>query len=881
MSDLVLPRPVDFKAEGFEDLLRSAQTQLELLGRIIACLDRTHRSESKNAVDAIAELRAENNDMAQALQAAGRTWPIKAKLNSRWCTEGLETEETQDTHITLESTMSQKPEEANPIEQEWPSEWPDGPLELMEAPAEYEENIMPAHMRMQACTPRVVVTGRGSSDKSLATYYNGLRTNANVDMQESGNRPSFGEIEQLASTTTMSSTYSSHYAAISGAKDPAAHMVGFESLVDFESVEGEVDENIFSQKNSDNFPHRREQQSMISASEVPMYTPVELWPVWSNIKMRRRPRRNNSPGNKPTLGKQRSKNIRSKGSTLSIGRSDSLAQMSVVKQLSRMVTSGQMMSSKSRSEDTNEPESLPMSWSDRIKKNMVASPMSLRRLLWDITGMILIGYDLIVIPLQSFDPPETRFSEAMGFITTIFWTLDIVSSFLVGYHTDGCVEMRVSQIARRYMKTWFFFDVVVVFIDWMTTVLDVMENKRTADTTDKAGFLRFSKSVRFLRMLRLLRLVKVHGMLADILEHVQSEFFRIILGIVKLIVLITLANHVIACGFFWIGRIDESYTFTWVNHFDLMERDLAYRYFTSLHWSLTQFTPASMEIVPRNALERAYTACVILLAMVTFSSFISSLTNAMTQLRNLNSDKIAQHSMLRRYLKQNVVNTDLAARIWVSVQSKEGKLTRRLHEKDVSILEALPSTLHTELRDHIFLPQLTAHPFFFQFTTYHRKPMRKVHKCLSEIFVGLGKELFQGAEDAKCMYFVFQGRLAYNVDTRISSKHDLLSMQEHIQWLVEPVLWIRWKHCGQMVGVSNCELLALSASEFHLLMQHDSPEATSCARYAKLFAANAKSNPMVVNDVWADFDRLQELAQDAFIEHEEDFGSAPSSRSVL
>merc|ERR1719318_2558484 len=95
-------------------------------------------------------------------------------------------------------------------------------------------------------------------------------------------------------------------------------------------------------------------------------------------------------------------------------------------------------------------------------------------------------------------------------------------------------------------------------------------------------------------MMGLLRLFKVSGFLHEFFEAVQSEYMRIFLGIGKLLIMIMVINHFLACGFYWIGANwdleDVSASSGWVYHHRLNEESLAYKYMTSLHWSLTQFT---------------------------------------------------------------------------------------------------------------------------------------------------------------------------------------------------------------------------------------------------------------------------------------------------
>ena len=55
----------------------------------------------------------------------------------------------------------------------------------------------------------------------------------------------------------------------------------------------------------------------------------------------------------------------------------------------------------------------------------------------------------------------------------------------------------------------------------------------------------------------------------------------------------------------------------------------------SLHWSLTQFTPSTQNIAPQNAPERCFAIVVLLAGLMTLSSFVSGVTNAVQTLRKL------------------------------------------------------------------------------------------------------------------------------------------------------------------------------------------------------------------------------------------------------
>ncbi|CAE7597734.1 Kcnh7 [Symbiodinium microadriaticum] len=255
----------------------------------------------------------------------------------------------------------------------------------------------------------------------------------------------------------------------------------------------------------------------------------------------------------------------------------------------------------------------------------------------EVFGLLLIIYDLIWLPMQVFDSTDSQFTFATGVLSSIYWTFDIPLSFLVGFaiQDQGVIEKDLKKIAWNYCTGWLSLDLAIVTIDWVINFLD-WTSSSSVSAGEGISFFRIGKAVRFLRLLRLLRLLRAHGRLNELLEHVQSE-----------IAFIMLLNHMVACAWFWIGLLNRPDTWLLQADSDILVAPMAYQYFTALHWSLTQFTPASMEVVPKNEIERLFNVVVIISAMVIFSTFISAITNAMNQLRNLNSDTAAHLSWTR------------------------------------------------------------------------------------------------------------------------------------------------------------------------------------------------------------------------------------------
>lgn len=499
----------------------------------------------------------------------------------------------------------------------------------------------------------------------------------------------------------------------------------------------------------------------------------------------------------------------------------------------------------------------------QILNRLVLDPSSGKRMSFEVFGLVLIIYDLFWLPMQVFDPPVNTFTEVMGWTSSVYWLVDIPMSFLVGNIRQGILEMKVRKIARIYLRGWFWFDLLVVSVDWVLNIMEVVNNTKNVGGISA---LRLGKGVRVLRVFRLIRVLKGGGILQELLDTIHSEHCIIIVGIVKLLGLILCVNHIIACLWFWAGSSEHEVT--WISEAGIMTRSLAYKYATCLHWSLTQFTPASMEVYPTNEEERIFCVCVIVSAMVIFSSFISAITNAMTQLRNLNKEKIEQFSLLRKYLTQCNVTGGLMARVLQSVSSAMNKNKRRVHEEDIKVLHLLPLSLRQDINQEVYSPYFVAHPFFSVCSSCFDAYVRKLYASgLKAKFFPSDQELITSGEQAKDMWFVVSGTLNYKSDRQISPIP--ISMTEGT-WLSEACLWVHWVHNGIGTTASECDVLALDSSKFQDVFKDD----VTVKHYAVAFWSHFMSHPVDLTDVWADEEWLFQWSTEALLTAERCVGSA-------
>ncbi|CAK9099839.1 Potassium/sodium hyperpolarization-activated cyclic nucleotide-gated channel 2 (Brain cyclic nucleotide-gated channel 2) (BCNG-2) [Durusdinium trenchii] len=136
----------------------------------------------------------------------------------------------------------------------------------------------------------------------------------------------------------------------------------------------------------------------------------------------------------------------------------------------------------------------------------VLSPNSPKRICWDLTGVLILLYDLIMIPMYTAFPLAPNvFLSLMTGVTLGFWTLDILACFCVGYYArDGTLVVSLRKIAKQYLFTWFPLDVIIVSIDWIIVLALISEEEGKS-----AGLMRAGKMLRALRVLRTLRLLRL------------------------------------------------------------------------------------------------------------------------------------------------------------------------------------------------------------------------------------------------------------------------------------------------------------------------------------------------------------------------------------
>lgn len=434
---------------------------------------------------------------------------------------------------------------------------------------------------------------------------------------------------------------------------------------------------------------------------------------------------------------------------------------------------------------------------------------------------------MVMIPFGLFDPEETWFLVFMIWLTRLFWTLDIPTSFVSGFVTaDGTIEMRPAPIAKKYIRSWLVIDAMVVSVDWLELIL--------SNASEGLGIARIGKTsriFRILRMIRLLRLAKVGEIVQLLSERFPSERIVIFADVLKLIMIMLGVGHFLACIWYAIGKSGPEHQ-NWLVEFGFAEETLDYRYIMSLRWALSQFAGGMDEVTPVSLAEHIYAGSVYLTAFWSGTVFLSILTSHMTQLYILGNQTSQKINGMQRYLRHQGISKALALRITRNAQHALKVRARETPEAAVGLVELVSVPLRIELHFEMYYPMLSRHPFFAAFQSDNPHVVRKVcHAAMTASHTSVGDVIFHVGETAQEMIFVSRGLLKYSSG---KARHEILVPGA---WLSEPCLWTPWTHRGMLTVVQDSQCFNLRAEAFQQIVNQYELGGSDPRDYAADFVA--------------------------------------------
>lgn len=485
----------------------------------------------------------------------------------------------------------------------------------------------------------------------------------------------------------------------------------------------------------------------------------------------------------------------------------------------------------------------------------VLHPYSWKRLAWILLGFAFLGFDIFCLTMDQFMLLGNDVKSAVQSVAAVYWTLDMLLSFVTGVFNYSQLEMRLWKIARHYAMTWFFFDAALVALQWLTQFSD------GELSSAQAGALKY---VRILKYLRLLRFVKFDHFLTSILAKVNSVSAILALRIGQYLTSVLFFVHASACAWYSLGVSSDD---GWAFQRDSI-RVWPVNYLISLHWAAANLQ-GQADVGPGDvADERAFAVCHIILSVIVLALFLSKLCNEMAVMQEISTALNRQSSAARHFCKRHGIPTALAVRVqrWFKRhQVMDAKRQRGVEEEE--FMQMLPTDLRRALLHESRLPLLIKHEVFHAcnnsnarfferltcdtFTPVTHLPEDEVFSygmvCSHMYFVAAGQSVYlKYAAVLRALMqsvMILRGQPRSRVrDNHKESRSDFLPQGTA---LCEAVLWIHWVHVGDFASVSSLSLLVLDLQRFEALVTAYPNVQASLQSHAQRFmtAVRASEDP--------------------------------------
>eukprot|EP00971_Amphidinium_carterae_P247095 4907393-Amphidinium_carterae.1 len=235
------------------------------------------------------------------------------------------------------------------------------------------------------------------------------------------------------------------------------------------------------------------------------------------------------------------------------------------------------------------------------------------------------------------------------------------------------------------------------------------------------------------------------------------------------------------------------------------------QYMFALHWSLTNFC-GNTGMYPRTLQELIYATFAVYSAMLCFSFFVSSVTNAMVQLQKYTSQATERCFLLHRYLRDQKVSKKLQVRVrkFLREESSQPRNDTSLCE----ILATLPSTLIAEINSDVLHPVLKRNDLLRICCEGYLQMLPKLClECISQRVYMDEENVFAAGEECFRASFLQSGSLYYDAEWLA----EVLDVAEQ-RWYCEVALYIQWLHVGAMYGHFQCTMIHVDVETFERIV---------------------------------------------------------------
>ncbi|EHB11861.1 Potassium/sodium hyperpolarization-activated cyclic nucleotide-gated channel 4, partial [Heterocephalus glaber] len=441
----------------------------------------------------------------------------------------------------------------------------------------------------------------------------------------------------------------------------------------------------------------------------------------------------------------------------------------------------------------------------------IIHPYSDFRFYWDLTMLLLMVGNLIIIPvgITFFKDENTTPWIVFNVVSDTFFLIDLVLNFRTGIVVEDNTEIILDpqRIKMKYLKSWFVVDFISsIPVDYIFLIVETRIDSEVYKTARALRIVRFTKILSLLRLLRLSRLIRYIHQWEEIF-HMTYDLASAVVRIVNLIGMMLLLCHWDGCLQFLVPMLQDFPSDCWVSLNDMVNNSWGKQYSYALFKAMSHMLCIGYgKQAPVGMSDVWLTMLSMIVGATCYAMFIGHATALIQSLDSSRRQYQEKYKQVEQYMSFHKLPPDTRQRIHDYYEHRyQGKMF-----DEESILGELSEPLREEIINFNCRKLVASMPLFANADPNFVTSM--LTKLRFEVFQP-GDYIIREGTIGKKMYFIQHGVVSVltkgNKETKLADG----------SYFGEICLLTRGRRTASVRADTYCRLYSLSVDNFNEVLE--------------------------------------------------------------
>ncbi|NXF70637.1 HCN4 protein, partial [Sclerurus mexicanus] len=441
----------------------------------------------------------------------------------------------------------------------------------------------------------------------------------------------------------------------------------------------------------------------------------------------------------------------------------------------------------------------------------IIHPYSDFRFYWDLTMLLLMVGNLIIIPvgITFFKDENTTPWIVFNVVSDTFFLIDLVLNFRTGIVVEDNTEIILDpqRIKMKYLKSWFVVDFISsIPVDYIFLIVETRIDSEVYKTARALRIVRFTKILSLLRLLRLSRLIRYIHQWEEIF-HMTYDLASAVVRIVNLIGMMLLLCHWDGCLQFLVPMLQDFPDDCWVSLNRMVNDSWGKQYSYALFKAMSHMLCIGYgQQAPVGMSDVWLTMLSMIVGATCYAMFIGHATALIQSLDSSRRQYQEKYKQVEQYMSFHKLPADMRQRIHDYYEHRyQGKMF-----DEESILGELSEPLREEIINFNCRKLVASMPLFANADPNFVTSM--LTKLRFEVFQP-GDYIIREGTIGKKMYFIQHGVVSIltkgNKETKLADG----------SYFGEICLLTRGRRTASVRADTYCRLYSLSVDNFNEVLE--------------------------------------------------------------